>query len=73
MKWKYVLLLGLIGAACFLEGNNLDFHVLISNLLHTGVHCKEEEDDDEELPPTVDADLGSSRDALKTDDETVQK
>lgn len=35
-----------------------------------GVHGEEEEEED---APTVDPDIGASRKALKTDDETVQK
>ena len=39
------------------------------------VHCQEEEEEDAgtDTPPTVDPDIGASRDALKTDDETIQK
>ena len=38
------------------------------------VGCRAEDDGtDEEVPPTVDPDIGASREALRTDDETVQK
>lgn len=39
------------------------------------VQCQEEEEEEgaSASPPTVDPDIGASRDALKTDDETVQK
>ena len=38
------------------------------------VGCRAQDDEaDEEVPPTVDPDIGASREALRTDDETVQK
>ncbi|XP_019855235.1 PREDICTED: endoplasmin-like [Amphimedon queenslandica] len=50
--------------------------VLLSLTCFTGiVHCQEEEEEyaGTDTPPTVDPDIGASRDALKTDDETIQK
>lgn len=38
----------------------------------TGCSAQDTVDDDEELP-TVDPDIGASRDALKTDDEVVER
>ena len=83
MKTRLLCLIGVLGLLCISgeQAGNFVHAITFAREFYQLFTCTfsppgcraQEEDDLEDAPATVDADIGASRDALKTDDEVVER